>query len=683
MQGLGGVDPTEFLAAGQEPLLKLEIWVVDEWINLCDLGEENYVQDISISLGGAGMTPHPVEGTWSATIFNKDGVFHPDHPDSEYKDYLKTGRRVRISVGAMYGGAPVYWPRIIGYMDVPVFSSPDMNVSITGGDYMKLLQDTELRKLDNYWGSDVTKATIASEETLGDEMYNEADAMDILNEVNTIASWDRLYGAAIGSIGDPAPPGGERVGEVLKDNGGGFIMGYAEDNNIDTVEQGKEYKVVFQYKIIVGWNLSVGIYKTGTPWTADTPKNVGDTVEPTIGEENNYFYVCTVAGTTDALEPDWPLGENGGIVDNTVTWATQAMDGKKMGEITGLTSDVWAEESFYFTATETCVIKMRLSVRGPGHVATQARVDVISIKEVTGSSNAGYNLPDECKGPYYVTLDGDPIYYRDKGKGWYYDEETKRIFIENGRVLDAEQSLKIYYFTQQIPENIVADLHVKAGLYIDRDTALDAMEYDATEITIDKVWFEPGTTCLNAIKKICERCDYRFYFDYDGAPVFRPKPTADGAVFTFTAPKHIASISTYQATNEIRNRIVIEGMKQAELVELEETMPSELWGEAADDEEGASIDTYGERTLTIKNHLFQDQDSIDAMCASLLAEYKDPKWYSDLMIPFNPVPLGLGDNLQWEERLSPILNVVPSPRGIIRDIKIDKYDMTYKCVHTR
>jgi len=103
-------------------------------------------------------------------------------------------------------------------------------------------------------------------------------------------------------------------------------------------------------------------------------------------------------------------------------------------------------------------------------------------------------------------------------------------------------------------------------------------------------------------------------------------------------------------------------------------MPSQLRGEAHDN---ASITAYGERTLTISNHLFQTQAAIDAMCASLLAEYKDPKWYTDLEMHFLPVPLELGDNIQWEEQLSPTQDITQT--GIIRDIKIDNFNVTYKC----
>jgi len=174
---------------------------------------------------------------------------------------------------------------------------------------------------------------------------------------------------------------------------------------------------------------------------------------------------------------------------------------------------------------------------------------------------------------------------------------------------------------------------------------------------------------------VCERCNYRFFFKYDGTPYFKPAPTAGGPVFTFTDPKQITSISTYRDKSEIKNRIIIEGKKQAEPVGLEETLPPELKGEAND---ATSIAAYGERALTIKNHLFQTQAAIDAMCATLLVLYKDPKWYTDIKMDYNPVPLELGDTIQWEERLSPTLNITET--GVIRDIKIDNFSVTYKCV---
>jgi len=449
---------------------------------------------------------------------------------------------------------------------------------------------------------------------------------------------------------------------------------------------------------------------------------------------------------------------------------------------------------------------------------------------VTGSSNAGYNLPDDCNGPYYVTLDGEPIYYRDEGQGWYYESATKRIFIEDGRVLEAGQSLKVYYFTTQIPENVVADLMVTAGLYDTQAEALAAMIYTPTGITIDQTWFKKGEAAINAVKMLCERCNYRFYFNYAQRPVFDSAPTSsnlltDGGLniwtnatnltywiesiaggstvnreavekiegdfscrldvdagnssvsiyqtgipltplkrykiivwyknsvagktsvlafwdsganvylkedgtwnvgvyeivlpnslvwtpyelpfyahsdysnyrirlkrgiaasssiyfdkvsiwkedFTFTE-SHIKNIRDYEDRNEIRNRIVIEGRKEAQPIGPEETMSSELKGEAS---EVASINKYGEHTWSIRNHLFQDQATIDAYCAIYLAAFKDPKWYTTFDTPFNPVPLVKGDTITWRKKYE-VGGTPIDQRGITRDIQINEFVISYK-----
>ena len=708
MQALGFVTTPDLLQKGQESLLKLEIFVSPDWINICSLDGKNYLKSISVSHGGAGMSPNPIAAKLSAEISNEGGIFHPKHPDSAYTDYFKAGRKVRISVGAEYNEIAYYWQRIIGYIDIPKFSLGKIfTIRINGLDYTKLLTDMVFKKTavppENYWGSSITLSTIASEETLGAEMYNEADAMDIANEVNTVANWDRLFGATIASVADGAAPGGTHVGEVIKDNGGAYILGYAENNNIDTVEQGKEYKVVFQYlkNAATAGNLSVGIYKTGTVWTNNTPKVVGDTVEPTIPNTNNCFYICTVAGTTAGAEPaPWPTVENGGIVDGTVTWATQYMDGKKMGEIIGLTSAVYVEETFYFTATESCVIKMRLTVKGGAHIATMARVDVISIKEITGWSNARYNLPDECNGIHYAVLDGVAIWPGEqRGEGWFYDPiNNKFYFSEDRHFADpGTNNLVIYYYTQQIPENVIADILVTMGLYVNQAAALSAMQYTATGITIDQVWFKAGSKYLNAMKLICERCDYRFFFKWNGIPVFKPVPSPKAAGFEDMEFRkwHISNPKYYEDRNEIRNRIVIEGLKQALPEGADETMPSELKDEASD---ATSISAYGEHTLSINNHLFQDITSLTAMCATLLVRYKDPKWYLDFKTDYNPAPLEIWDTIKAELMLkgpiwpggrygtfrysSGVLyggsGTLVDVRALIRDIKINKYDITYK-----
>ena len=221
---------------------------------------------------------------------------------------------------------------------------------------------------------------------------------------------------------------------------------------------------------------------------------------------------------------------------------------------------------------------------------------------------------------------------------------------------------------------MVADILVTAHLYADRAAALADMDYTDPAIDIDQVWFKVGDPALGAIVMICERCDYRFHFAYNGKPTFQPKPSPEEIAFTFTEQKHIIELFSRQDRAEILNRIVIEGRKQANPINRDESLSSELRGEAYDD---TSIGAYGERTKTIKNSLFETQAAIDAMCATLLAEYKNAKWYVSISVPYNPVPLELGDKICFKTRLSPSIEV--TEYGIIRDIKISKWNTTYPC----
>ena len=74
MQSISPVTNAQLLASNQEPKLKLEIYVGAAWVNLCNLDSKDYVEDWSISLGGASMTPNPIGGTWSAVISNEDSI---------------------------------------------------------------------------------------------------------------------------------------------------------------------------------------------------------------------------------------------------------------------------------------------------------------------------------------------------------------------------------------------------------------------------------------------------------------------------------------------------------------------------------------------------------------------------------------------------------------------------------
>jgi len=346
----------------------------------------------------------------------------------------------------------------------------------------------------------------------------------------------------------------------------------------------------------------------------------------------------------------------------------------------------WSEDVLYFETISTDPIQIKIKFYGPTE-NDEIQVDKFTIKKFIPYYERYYQLTDAtATGAFRVILDGVDAWQGETDEGWYYTADAEpgpdppahpaRIvwFDINKKVDAGTNNLVIHYFTPVAPEDAVARILFKAGLYASEAAAKAAMDYTATGITIDRVWFKAGSSYLNAIKMICERCDYRFYFKYDGTPVFKPKPTPGATVFTFSNQKHIVSVRNFQDENEIKNRIIIEGEKRAEPVSKEETLPPELRGEAHDD---TSIAAYGERTLTIKNHLFQTQAAIDAIKASLLAERKDPKWYADVEVEYCAAPLELADKISWKERLSPTLELTRT--GIIRDIKIETFNTIYKC----
>lgn len=177
---------------------------------------------------------------------------------------------------------------------------------------------------------------------------------------------------------------------------------------------------------------------------------------------------------------------------------------------------------------------------------------------------AEYSMPEDCNGPYIAYLDGSQIYNE---KHWVYDRDSNKFILlpayvptENGT-----NNLKIYYYTDQVPENVVADILVTAGLYPNRESALANMDYVETGKIIKRVGFESGSKALGAIKKICEYADYQFLFKYENTPVFKPivevdKVRWENRIFTFDI--NLIDDQEYEEnTDEIKNHIIIKGEK--------------------------------------------------------------------------------------------------------------------------
>lgn len=667
MQVIAPVGNADLLAPGQRPLMRLEIYdpVATAWRDISKLGTnpvaptvapfKNYLKDISFTSGGARMTPDPIAGQFSATISNEGNIFHPNHPTSApYNTYFRAGTLVRISLGGNYTGVvpPIkYWPRIIGYMDQPEFSSDIYELTIKGLDYMKVLSDMKFTKevstyvptpIDNYWGA---LHNVPSLPTVppGVELYVPASPPGDAGATFASGSegWDVVtyWVAGVGAPVKTAVAGVVSAVEIKFDT----ITNPRDSiiyNNVCNVGVGLQYTCTFRYARTAG-TAGSGKHLRLTLYSVATGNIVGGSGfldPPTNFPASGAYETCSFTFTPSAADAGWlDLKMVGRCFGNAMTW----------------------------------------------------RVDEISIQATPPpATEVYYAMPALCTGIYHVVLDGVEQWPgKQKGEGWYYDLGTNRFWFDIDKIVAAGvgNNLFIYYYTAHALENVVADILVKAFPTIygavfpaNRNAALAAMSGPATGVNVDRIRFVAGSTYINAIRMICERCNYRFYFDWGGIPKFviAPTPGVPPPVFTTFLPQHFTSPKLYQDRSEIWNRIVIEGEKVAELVGWEDNMPSELKDEANNP---ASIALYGENTKSIKNILFQSIGDITAMCATLLAAYKDPKWYFDFETPYNAVPLVLGDTVQVQELLNIVGPINVTHTCLIRNADVSRYNVTYRC----
>lgn len=155
----------------------------------------------------------------------------------------------------------------------------------------------------------------------------------------------------------------------------------------------------------------------------------------------------------------------------------------------------------------------------------QIKYNIIAEKEK-------YNMPSDCKGIYKAFL------YNDSSKEYEeltlnseftYDwEENKFIFLHpQVPYEDSSGGLWLYYFTAQTVENVVADLLIEAGLltHSEKQSWLnDSSLVTPTGKTIDRVWFDSGTSYIEAIELLTERVMYRFGVNDLGNPFFKVIP---------------------------------------------------------------------------------------------------------------------------------------------------------------
>lgn len=191
---------------------------------------------------------------------------------------------------------------------------------------------------------------------------------------------------------------------------------------------------------------------------------------------------------------------------------------------------------------------------------------------VNGQTN--YNMNTDCKGIYIAYLDsispydGSHLIEIYRGQEWGYVEADNEFAFLTGYVplFDGTNNLVVYYFQGNLIEDIVADILLNADIFAEateRSNWLVSDYVKAIAHVLNRAWIEAGTNALEAIRLLAEAVQYRFYFDYEGNPVFKPKPsyTLNAEVDTFE-DSSIVTEDVEENIDEVYNHIIVIGEKR-------------------------------------------------------------------------------------------------------------------------
>jgi len=125
-----------------------------------------------------------------------------------------------------------------------------------------------------------------------------------------------------------------------------------------------------------------------------------------------------------------------------------------------------------------------------------------------------------------------------------------------------DPNLVVYYYQAQSIETVVGHILYLAGIFA-TTAARDAWIANASYVTptgieIDRVSFNTGTSAFEAIRLLAEVAQYRFYFDYSGNPIFKPKASIGTAIDTFS-DSNISEQGVSENIDEIYNHIIVIG----------------------------------------------------------------------------------------------------------------------------
>ena len=218
------------------------------------------------------------------------------------------------------------------------------------------------------------------------------------------------------------------------------------------------------------------------------------------------------------------------------------------------------------------------TITGRDYIAYLTEVDLkkiwwgkqIAIDIVSGEDT--YAMPDDCKGIYRAFQDAISPYdgtgFREiyLNANFTYDWDTNDLIFLSPNIPDynGTNCLRIYYFTSQIVENVVADILIETGiLHISRRNVwLNSSDLvTPTGQTIDRTKFNYGIKVIKAINLLSEAVIYRFYINGEGNPIFKPIPAYGDVVKKINDNEYLLRRKE-ERFDELYNHIIIEGEKR-------------------------------------------------------------------------------------------------------------------------
>lgn len=134
---------------------------------------------------------------------------------------------------------------------------------------------------------------------------------------------------------------------------------------------------------------SNGLFTSGA-WIASTAAVVGNIVHPI--STNGFLYMCTVAGTTGASAPTWPLTQGLSVVDSGATWVN-------IGEsITTFGSAVATWSGATFSADHAIIYDAQTGV-----TTTEPLIAVITFASAFAPTGSTATLTQNALGWFWTT----------------------------------------------------------------------------------------------------------------------------------------------------------------------------------------------------------------------------------------------------------------------------------------